>query len=272
MTDIIEIIQLPFFQRAFVGGLFVAVLCAIFGVFVVMRKMAFFGEGVAHASLAGVAIAILASWAPLPSAVGFAILVALLVMWLQRVSRLATDTIIGVVFSASMALGVLLIGLFDGYRPDLFTYLFGNILSITTMDVWTIAISAVVLLLLIFAVWKRLVFASIDPDGAKLAGISVLRMDLFLHIALAITVVLSVKIVGIVLVAALLVLPAATNVMLFHRLSPVVIGSVLVSVVSVVFGLIGSALLDVASGSLIVLVAALIFVTVAVLTNIRRRV
>lgn len=262
MTDFLSILAFPFFQRALLAGFVVGVLCAAFGVFVVLRKMSFFGEGVAHASLTGIAIGILANIEPLPVALVFAALLALGILFFTRFSRLASDTVIGVLFSASMAFGIVLIGFFRGYRPDLITYLFGNVLAVSPMDVSVTIVVGGLLILVILFLYPQLVYTTFDPDAATLSGIRTFFIDAVLHVLLSVVIVLSVKLVGIVLVAALLVIPAATSVLVNRTFLSAAFWALVFGVLSVFGGLAGSVVLNVASGAMIVLVAAVLFMVV----------
>lgn len=262
MANLLSFLGLAFFQRALLAGFVVGVLCAAFGVFAVLRKMSFFGEGVAHASLAGIAIGILAGLEPLPVALGFAVLISLGILFFTRYSRLASDTVIGVLFSASMAFGIVLIGLFHGYRPDLITYLFGNVLAVSSADVAVTIVVGGLLLLTVLFLYPQLVFTTFDPDAAALSGIRTFMIDAVLHVLLSIVIVLSVKLVGIVLVVALLVIPAATSILVSRTFLATAFWALIFGVLSVFGGLAGSVMLDVASGAMIVLIAALIFLLV----------
>lgn len=259
---LIEFLAQPFFQRALIAGLVVGVLTASFGVFVVLRKMSFFGEGVAHASLAGIAIGVLAMVNPLPVALVFAVIVSLLILLFERHSRLASDTVIGVLFSISMAIGLVLIGFFQGYQPDLLTFLFGNVLSVTAVDVTITIIVGAALLVAALFLYPQLVFSTFDRDAAHLSGVGTFLIDAFLHVLLAVVIVLSVKLVGIVLVSALLVIPAATSVLVSKTFLSTVFWAVVFSVGSVLLGLLGSIWLNVASGAMIVLVAGVWFLLI----------
>ncbi|MFH1632008.1 MAG: metal ABC transporter permease, partial [bacterium] len=136
---IAELLTYPFMQRALIAGAILGVLLASLGVLATLRKMAFFGEGVAHASLAGIAIAVLAGFTPLPFAIAWAVLIAVIIYTLERATKLPSDTLIGILFTASMALGVILIGQTQGYQPELLSFLFGSILTIKSIDLIIIA-------------------------------------------------------------------------------------------------------------------------------------
>ena len=136
----LEILQYPFMQRALIAGVVLALLLAVLGIFVILRKMSFWGDGIAHASLAGIAIGLFAGYNPLITAIIFAVIFALLVYFLERKTSLSSDVIIGILFTASMALGIVLINLKNTYQPDLLSFLFGNILAIKTGELYLMVI------------------------------------------------------------------------------------------------------------------------------------
>lgn len=255
----IELFSYGFMQRAFIAGAVLGLLLASLGVIASLRRMTFFGEGVAHASLAGIAIAVLFGWAPLPIALGWAMGVATIIFFLERSTKLPTDTLIGMLFTASMAFGIILIHFIPGYQPELLTYLFGSILAIGTQDVWITVALASIILVWFFLSLRGLTFASLSEDSAQVSGINVKTQTFLFYLALAVTTVLGVKMLGIILVPALLVLPTATSRTLSHAFRTYVIGSILFAECFIFVGLVASFLLDLPSGATIVLVGTIIF-------------
>jgi ABC-type Mn2+/Zn2+ transport system permease subunit len=271
MQVFLEMIAQPFMQRALLAGLALAALLAALGVFVTLRKMAFFGDGIAHSSLAGIAIAVLAGWSPLPIAMAWAVAVAVAIYLLERSTRLPSDTLIGIFFTASMALGVALMSLTGGYQPELITYLFGSILSVRPGDLTLIAGTAAVILAWLTLYFRELTYMSLAPENAAVSGVPVARHTLTLYVALAIATVLGVKMLGIVLVSALMVLPPATSRMLTSTFRGFVAGSVLLSALMTCAGLAVSYLYDLPSGASIILSGAAIFFFAAAASRLARR-
>lgn len=259
MTAIIEMLSQPFMQRAFIAGIFLSVLLATLGIFVTLRKMAFFGDGIAHSSLAGIAIALLFGLAPLPTALVWAVAVAVAIHSLERSTRLSSDTLIGIFFTASMALGVVLMSFTRGYQPELVTYLFGSILAVRSEDLMVIVGAGTLILAWVWAWFRELTYASLAQENAAVAGISTYRLGLGLYVALAVATVLGVKVLGIVLVSAILVLPPATSRMLTSTFRDYVTGSICVSIFTAILGLSASYLYDLPSGAAIILVGAVVF-------------
>ncbi len=253
MSLLLEMLSYPFMQRALLSGLVLGALLASLGVFVTLRRMAFFGDGIAHASLAGIAIAILAGVSPLPVALAWAVAIALLVYRLERNARIPSDSLIGIFFTASMALGVMLMRFTRGYQPDLVSYLFGNILSIRTSDVLLILLLSAAILFWLFLSIRPLTFLSIAEDSAAVRGIPVRFHTIILYVSLAMATVLGVKILGIVLVSALLILPSATSRLLTQSFKQYFIFSLIIAELAVFIGLSASFLFDLPSGAAVVL-------------------
>ncbi len=260
IENILEAFTQPFMQRALITGLFIGVLLAALGVFVLIKKMAFFGDGVAHASLAGIAIGLLAGIEPLYIAIIYAVAIALAMYWLEKRSRLSSDAVIGIFFTASLALGVLLLSFQQSYQPDLISFLFGNILSVTTTEAIMIVLISLAALISLVLLWRRLSLLVFDNVQAQLQGFKVQALSIFLYVVMAIAIVLGVKLIGVILVSALLIIPPATSKLWARSFRGLIRGSIILVLVIVFFGLLISYGLDLPSGAVIVLVGFLIFI------------
>ena len=267
----LDMLSQPFMQRAFAAGVILAALLAALGIFVTLRKMAFFGDGIAHSSLAGIAIALLCGFAPLPTALVWAVCIAVAIHRLERSTRLPSDTLIGIFFTASMALGVVLMSFTHGYQPELVTYLFGSILSVQQSDLTVIVAASAVIIGWLWTSFGELTYASLAAESAAVAGVPVERLGLMLYVALAVATVLGVKVLGIVLVSALLVLPPATSRMLTSTFRGYVGASIVISVVTAVLGLTASYLYDLPSGAAIILAGTAAFFLAAASRRITAR-
>jgi ABC-type Mn2+/Zn2+ transport systems, permease components len=254
------ILQYPFMQRALLAGLAVGFLCAVVGVYVTLRSMSFFSDAISHSALAGIALGVLIGVAPVPAAVVFCVVVALGITFLTFRSDLTSDTVIGVFFSGSMALGVLLIGLQSGYQTDLLSYLFGDILSVSDLDVVLAVALAAVVSTIIF--WRSTVLIKIafNRDLARVEGVRVVAWDYLFLTLLALTVAVSLKVVGIILVSALIIVPAAAARNIARDFRTLVGLAVGVGVISAVAGLVLSYYLNTASGPTVVMVAVVFFI------------
>lgn len=260
--DMFEIFHYPFMQRAFVAGILLAGLLAYLGVFVVLRKMAFFSDGVAHASLAGVAAGVLLSLNPLLTALGASVLFALGMFFLEKKTNLSSDTVIGLIFTSGMALGVLLMSLKSGYQPELIGFLFGNILTIKQSDLMIIVVLSILIGTFLILNARRITLLALDREMAYLSGVNPDFFQLTLYLVLAVSVVLGIKILGIVLVSALLIIPVSISKLMSRSFRNLVFWSIVLSEVIVVVGLFLSYLFDLPTGAVIVLTGAFIFLVV----------
>lgn len=254
----IDLLSMPFMQRAFVAGCLVGFLASYFGAFVVQRRLSFLGTGLAHAAFGGVALGLLLQTEPLWIAAPFTALVAVGINWIRTSTGLTGDTAIGIFFSVAVALGVVFLSLRQDYTADAFAYLFGSILAVTVADIW-VTVLVTVLAAALIPMWGRWAYATFDSELAVADGLRVVRHDYLLSVLLAVTVVVAVKVVGILLVAAFLVIPAAAARLLSRTFFAMSIVSVLIGVLSAVAGLLLSYGLDIPSGATIILVQAVLF-------------
>ena len=257
----LEYLQYPFFQRAIAAGIIVAILGSYYGVFVVQRKMSFFGSGLAHAAFGGVAAGLFFGTEPLWFASFFTFAVAMLIMWLRDKTRLATDTVIGVLFAVSVAIGIVLMSLSGSLNVDAHSYLFGSVLSVTQND---LILGGIVLLLTIisaFVFWGKWAYATFDSELAKADKINVKFDDYVLAGLIAVTIVIAIKMVGILLISSFIVIPAAAARMLSRSFFVMTLISVLLGALSSVAGLWLSVIADIPAGASIILIQSLIFAT-----------
>lgn len=260
MLDLIlEPMAYGFMQRGLVAAILVGIVCAVMGAFVVLRGLAFIGDAVSHAAFPGLVIAYMVG---LPLYLGGAIAAvgtALAIGALSRRGVLRFDTAVGVLFAGMFAFGILLFSTIDDYVADLFGYLLGNVLGITFVDIVQIAILGGLVLVVVAILRKEFLFASFDPAGAAAAGLPVERLDYLLLGLIGVAIVVSIQAVGIIMVVAMLVTPAATGQLLVSRFWDLVKVAIAVAVVSSVSGLYLSFYFNVASGASIVLVETLLF-------------
>lgn len=278
--SIIDALGFPFFQRALFAGLAIAVMAGLLGVFVVQRRLSFLGDGLAHAAFGGMGIGafvivsanLVGSRAgfidhPIFIALPFSVLAALVIAWLRRGTRLSSDTAIGVSFAVSVALGVLLFSLIP---PDAnlgvsaMDLLFGSILGVRTGDLWLILAVAAVATALLLWLWGRLGYATFDDELAQADGVNSNRLELLLFVLAAVIIAVSASVVGVILMAAYLVIPAAAARLVARTLAQMTVVSVALGLFSTAAGLAISFYLDVPSGATIVLTQAALFAPAAV--------
>lgn len=254
-----DFLSYAFMQRALLAVVMAGLLCSTLSFFVVLNRLSFMGAGISHAILGGLAIGFLLNINPLYSAGVFAVLIALAVGHFTRNGRMEADTVIGIFFPTGMALGVFLISLKEGYHPELFSLLFGNVLAVAPQDLWFLGILMLVVLLFVLVFFKELLVISFDEELALANGLPVTLLYMGLLVSMALTVVVSVRVLGVVLAAALLVIPAATGHLLCRDYHFMLYTSLAVGLGSGFLGLGFSYNFDVPSGAAIVLCAALVF-------------
>ena len=265
-----QILSYTFMQRALVASTLIGAVCAVIGVYVVLKGLAFIGTGIAHASFGGVALGFLLGWNLILTATLFSLGGALGIGAVSRRSQVREDTAIGVFFTASMALGVLIIGLLQGYNVDLFGFLFGSVLAVTRQDLWLSAVLGLAVLATVGLFFKELLFVTFDQEMAEVTGVPAVALYYLLLCLIAVTIVISIKVVGVILVEALIVTPAAAAYQLTDDFRPMMAIAVGVGIVSAVAGLFLSYWLNIASGATIVLTATLIFFAATLLSPRRR--
>ena len=258
-----------FMQRAFIVATLAAIVCAVVGVYVVLKGLAFMGDAIAHSSLAGMAAAFALGGSVLWGAIAWVAPASLAITYLSRRTRLLLDTTIGIIYAAGFALGLVIISRQDSYATDLLSFLFGNVLGVSWTDVVIVAAVAAAILAVIAALYKELHFTAYDSAMAAASGIPVRFMEYLLPLLIGFTAVASLKTVGIVLVLALLVTPAATARLLARRLPAMMLVSVIVAWAAVIAGLYLSYHLDLPSGPAIVLVSTAIFLLALLLSPSR---
>lgn len=259
----LEILQYPFMQRALIGGIALAAIFALLGVYVLLRRMAFFAEGIAHASLGSVAVGIVFAINPLATALVFSIVFALIIYFVEKRYRLGSDTAIGILFTSGLAFGVLLISFKSGYQPELLSFLFGNILAINQTELLLMVIIGIAVIAFIIKYFKSLTLLSFDEETAYATGVNISFLLPALYCILAVSVVLGIKILGVVLVSALLILPASTSRLISRSFTRLVAGSVVIAEATVITGIFLSYYFNLPTGPAIVLTGALFFAVIA---------
>jgi zinc transport system permease protein len=249
-----EFLSAGFLHRAFLAGVVVSGLCGVLSVFIVLRKMAFIGVGISHSAFGGVALGLVMAMNPFWTGLAFASMVALLIEWARSAGKVEEDTAIGILFSASMALGVIFLHLSRTYNVDVFGFLFGNILAVGKEQLWEVSLLALGVAVCTICLFKEFVFLSFDEAMAWVSGLPVTFLRYFFSILLALTVIVSIYLVGIVLVEALLVIPGAISRNLAREIKRMTLVSASVAVAATVVGLGISYWLDLPPGAVIVAV------------------
>lgn len=198
-----------FFLRALIGGIGIALIAGPLGCFIVWRRMAYFGETMAHAALLGIALSLLMDLVPVWGVFLVSMLLALLLSWLERLDRLSTDTLLGILSHASLSLGLITLGFMTWLRIDIMSLLFGDILSISLQDLSIIWGGGALVLLLLLSHWQSLLASTISPDIASAEGVPVTRANILFILLIALVIAVAMKLIGVLLITSLLIIPAA---------------------------------------------------------------
>lgn len=270
MTALLEPFEFAFFRHGIVVATLAGALCGLVGVYVVLRGMSYIGHGLSHAIFGGAAASAVFSYNVYLGAGLWGLASALMIGRVTRRRIIGSDAAIGVITTASFALGLVLFGLFGTARRSVDAMLFGSILGVSTQDVWVVAGVAAGAALLVFFRYRALLFATFDPEVAEVSGVRTARVDALLMLVLAASILATMKVIGVVLVAAMLVIPAVVARLLTNRFARMLWLAVLVGAVSGLAGMYLSYFLDVSSGATIVLVGTVVFLATFALTGPRR--
>jgi len=270
MLDLVELFALPFMRRAFLAGALLGVVLPYLGVFTTLRRMSFFGDGIAHASLAGVAIGIAAGLQPFGTAIVVGVLFGIGIFVLEKKTRLSSDAIIGTIFTSGLALGVVILSFERGYQPELISFLFGNILTIGSSDIAIIGALTLVILGFLIANHRAIALTVFDAETAWLSGVRTSLLEFIFYVILSLAVVLGVKLLGIILVSALLIIPPTTAKLFSRSLRAFIVTSIVLGELAIFLGLVFSFIFDLPSGAAIILTSALIFTAALLLIYLKR--
>ncbi|KXG44201.1 metal ABC transporter permease [Tepidibacillus decaturensis] len=258
----LEILQYDFMQRAFLAGILIGVISPVIGVFIVLRRLSLIGDTLSHVTLAGVAAGILGGIYPVLSGMIFAVLAALGIEKLRKLYRSYEELAIPIMLSTGIGLAVVLISLVSGTNVDLFGYLFGSVMAVSGKDLFTIAIVGFIILLAIYFFFKELFYLSFDEEAARLSGIPHRFINTIFIILVALTISLSMRVVGILLVSSLMTIPVAASLQIANSFRKALMYAVIFSLLSVIIGILFSYFFNLATGGTIVLTSVLILILV----------
>jgi zinc transport system permease protein len=261
--NFITIFQYSFIQRAIITGIFVALLCSTLGLFLVLRRLSLIGDGLAHISFGGVALGLFLGVFPIYIAIPTVIIGALIILVLMDKIKIYGDAAIGIIASVGIAAGVILASISHGFNLDLLSYLFGNILAISIGEMYLSIALSIVVLLVISLFYYDLFSITFNEEYAKVAGVRVRVINTMLVVLTAITVVLSIRVVGIMLISAFIVLPPVIALQLAKGFKSAIIVSAITSVITVILGILVSFILNIPAGAMIV-IANFIFLLLAI--------
>ena len=268
---LVEPFSYQFMQTGVIAALLVAITCGVIGSYVVLRRLAFIGDALAHTALPGVVVAYLNGWSMFGGALAAGVLTALGIGWMARKSTIREDTAIGVIFTAMFALGILLMSSMQSFR-DLSHILFGNILGVQQQDLWLMSAVSIVVIAVLLLFHKEFELTSFDPIHAEVIGINADRLRSVLLVLLAFTIVTGIQVVGVILTSALLVTPAAAASLLTRTLKGMMAVAASIGAVSALLGLLISFHWGVSSGATIVLLCTAFFAIAVIIQRLRKRV
>ena len=255
-----HLLEYEFMRNALLAALLASVACGIIGSLVVVRRLVFISGGIAHAAFGGIGLGYFLGISPLVAVVPFTVACAILIGLINKQTKLPADTAIGILWAVSMAFGVIMIGFSPGYAPDLFGYLFGNILTVPSSDLWLMIGLDAIILIVVGLLFREFLAVSFDEEYAQASGLPVTFLYYLLLCLIALTIVLLIRVVGIVLVISMLTIPAAIAKQFARSLSRMMMMSSFLGIILTVSGLWLSYRFNLASGSTIILFSGLSFV------------
>jgi len=259
MSGILELFNYTFFQHALLGSLFASIACGIIGTYIVTRRLVFISGGITHASFGGIGIGLYTGISPILGAAIFSVLSAFGVEWLSKRKDMREDSAIAVFWTFGMAVGIIFSFLAPGFTPDLSTFLFGNILTITLSDIWMLAILSLVLIGFFTCFLTTIIYIAFDREYARSQRIPVRLFEYILMTFIALTIVSCLRIIGIVLVISLLTLPQMTSNLFTHSFKKIIFMSIGLGFMSCIGGLLLSYQLQVPSGASIIFFSILVY-------------
>lgn len=265
----LDIFSYSFMQRSLIMGIIIAIIAPTIGLFLVLRRLSVIGDALSHVALSGAAFGLLLGIYPVYTAIGFSIIAALGVEKLRKEYSEYAELSLSIVLSAGIGLASILISL--GNTTGIFAYLFGSLALVTEKDIWVVFILGVFIILSIVYLYKGLFYITFDEESAKMAGVPVRKMNVFFSILVAVTIGISMRTVGVLLISSLMILPVATSLLIAKSFKQALLYSNLFGVLSVVLGLILSFYLDLAPGGTIVMTALSILIIVMFIDKFRLR-
>lgn len=257
-----EIFQFAFMQRALITGTAVAIICSVIGLFLVLRRQSLFGDAMSHVAFGGIALGIFLNLYPIWTAFIVSVLAALGITKLKESTKIPSDSAIAILLSSGLALGVVLISLSQGFSLDLFSFLFGSILLVGFQDEITVLALSIAIISIICLLYKKLMYITFNEEQAKVSGLDVSKLNYLFIILAGITVITSIRLVGVLLISSLLVIPNITAMMFGRGFKKTAIISTIIAVFSVEVGIIFSYIWNIAPGGTIVIVSIIIFLII----------
>lgn len=264
MQEFFDFFLFGYIQRALISGISIAIMCSLIGLFLVLRKQSLFGDAISHMAFGGIAIGTYLNIYPFWTAIIFSASSALVINKIRYYTKLNSDSMVAVLLSFGLGIGVTLISISDGFSVDLFSFLFGSILLVSYEDVLMTVGMAIIVTSIIGLFFKKLIYVTFDEDQAKISGLHVEQLDYLFIVLVAVTVIVSMKLVGILLISSLIVIPNIASLMLNQGFKRTLFISIIISAFSVFFGIILSYYFNTAPSGMIVLLSVGIFIAVII--------
>lgn len=259
MNEFIELFTYDFFQKALLAAVFASISCGIIGSYIVSKRIVFISGGITHASFGGIGLAFFLGFNPLLGAVLFAVLSALGIQFFTKVAEVREDSSIAIWWSLGMALGIIFVFLTPGYTPNLMSYLFGNILTVTNSELWWMFTLNIVIIAFFWLLFRKILYVAFDEEFARTAGLPVNLFNYLTITLIALTVVLNIRVVGIILILSLLTIPQASANLFTKDFKKLLILSSVFAFVGTISGLFISYFLNIPSGAAIIFTLVIIF-------------
>lgn len=255
-----EFLQYGFIQNALIAALLASIACGLVGTYVVVKKIVSISGAISHAAFGGIGLGFFMGINPVLAAIPFSLFSALCIGLINQKMKISEDTAIGVLWSLGMAIGVIFISLAPGYAPDLFSYLFGNILTVPFSDLLLMLVLDALIIIIVFLLYNEFLAVSFDQEYSRVVGVPSKPIYILLLCLVALSVVILIKAVGVILVIALLSIPAAISRLITNKISSIMFISVIIGMVLTMTGVWLSYIFNLASGATIVLVLGLVFI------------
>ena len=254
-----SILNYQFMQNAIISAILTSIVCGVIGTIVVEKKLVMMSGGIAHASFGGIGLGYLLGFEPIIGGLIFSLLASLGIVKIKRSTNTSADTLIGILWSLGMALGILFIALTPGYPPDMSSYLFGDILTVSNIDIYFMIILTVIIIISVFALFNYIKSYLFDEMFLNIQGINLLFLEYFLFILIALSIVILIKVVGIILVITLLTVPPAISKLISNNFHRIILLSILIGSILCILGLTLSYYFNIPSGATIIILSSITY-------------
>ncbi len=269
MSDPLSIFQYQFFQHALAAAILTSVIAAMVGTYIVSRRIVFIGGGITHASFGGIGLAYYMGLNPFMGAAVFGVMTALGIEWVSQKGKVREDSAIAILWSLGMAVGIIFVFITPGYTPNLMSFLFGNILTVSMADIRVLLVYAILLILLFGILYRPILYTAFDPEFARTKGIPVAGYRYMMSVVMALSIVLSIRTVGIILVLSMFTIPQITAMLFTRNFSRIMPLAALWGIVGSVAGIMGAYLLDIPTSAAIIFFLTIQFLIIKMIIIIR---